>query len=111
MNADPTVVYAVDTMALRDMSFERWQGYTFWEPVGRQLASVSVPGDLRSFQTYTQAGLPKAPIASPSRASIQAAIDPDRRRNLLYFYSCPGEKKHIFARNLRQHERNIRSCQ
>jgi UPF0755 protein len=110
MNADPTVIYAVDTLALRDLPFERWPQYSFWQPVGRELAGVSVPGDLRSYQTYTQPGLPKAPIASPSRASVAAALSPNTRRGLLYFYACPGERTHQFARTLAQHQRNIQSC-
>jgi UPF0755 protein len=110
MNADPTVVYAVDTLALRERGFNTWKDYVFWTTVGRPLAEVTLPADLRSFQTYTQPGLPAWPIASPGLRSILAAIEPNTRRGLLYFYSCPGTDSHVFARNLRQHQRNIDNC-
>ena len=30
LNADPTVLYAVDTMHLRELPFEEWINYFFW---------------------------------------------------------------------------------
>jgi UPF0755 protein len=111
MNADPTVIYAVDTLGLRRTNVGRWQDFAFWTTVDEGLAEVRVPDDLRSFQTYVEPGLPDWPIASPSLASIEAVLSPDRRRGYLYFYACPGERKHVFARTLRQHERNIAACE
>ena len=110
MGADPTVVYAADTMELEDRDLSRWPEYLFWDTLGVDLNTVDVPPRLASFQTYRNPGLPDWPIATPTRASIEAALRPDRRKNRLYFYSCPGSDTHRFARNLRQHERNIRRC-
>lgn len=111
MNADPTVLYAVDTKGLRDIGFGKWQDFAFWTTVDESLAAISVPPDLRSFQTYVEPGLPDWPIATPSLESVQAVLAPDRRKDFLYFYACPGEKRHVFARTLAQHERNIARCQ
>lgn len=110
MNADPSVIYGVDSVALQERPFGRWQEYVFWMPVGQSLSQVSLPERLSSFQTYTQAGLPDWPIASPSRKSIEAVLEPNTKRGSLYFYSCPGSREHVFARNLEQHERNIAAC-
>jgi UPF0755 protein len=111
MQADPTVVYATDTMALDDLGVRRWPEYRFWDTLGvADLSTVDVPQSLQSFQTYQTAGLPDWPIASPTRKSLQAALDPDRRKRNLFFYACPGADTHTFARTARQHARNIASC-
>ncbi|MFO1538961.1 MAG: endolytic transglycosylase MltG [Chloroflexota bacterium] len=110
MNADPTVVYAVDTLALREKPLREWTRYLFWDTVGSALSGVVVPDDLASFQTYVNPGLPDGPIATPTRASFDAALDPDRAKKLLYFYACPGSDTHEFARTLAEHTANIASC-
>lgn len=110
MQADPTVVYAADTATLRDRPVGRWDEYLFWDTLGVPLVTVDVPNDLSSFQTYRNPGLPKWPITTPSRKSIQAAISPNRKKGFLFFVSCPGEDKHTFAKTQTQHERNVRKC-
>ena len=111
MQADPTVVYATDTMALEDRNLNRWPDYLFWDTLGvADLATVDVSPRLRSHQTYQNPGLPDWPIASPTRKSIEAALDPDRRKDLLFFYACPGSDTHTFARSAAQHARNIAKC-
>lgn len=110
MNADPTVVYAVDTLALRDTPLREWPRYLFWDTVGSALSGVVVPDDLASYQTYVNPGLPDGPIATPTRASFDAALDPDRAKKLLFFYACPGSDTHEFARTLAEHTANIASC-
>jgi UPF0755 protein len=111
MQADPTVVYATDTMALDDMRLNRWPEYLFWDTLGvSDLATVDVSQRLQSHQTYQDPGLPDWPIASPSRESIEAALDPDKRRRFMFFYACPGSDTHRFARNAAQHDRNIARC-
>ena len=42
LNADPTVTYATDTMALEDLPFEDWQEYFFWKVPPSPLADVQV---------------------------------------------------------------------
>jgi UPF0755 protein len=111
MQADPTVVYATDTMALDEMRVDRWPEYLFWDTLGvADLATVDVSQRLQSHQTYQNPGLPNWPIASPSRKSIQAALDPDKRKRYLFFYACPGADTHRFARTASQHARNIARC-
>jgi UPF0755 protein len=111
MQADPTVVYAADTMALEDLGVKQWPDYVFWDTLGRDLNTVQVPDSLSSFQTYLNPGLPDWPIVTPSRASLEAALEPNRKRDLLYFYACPGEETHTFARTQAQHLANIAKCQ
>jgi UPF0755 protein len=111
MQADPTVVYATDTMALKDLAMAKWPKYLFWDTLGvADLTTVNVSPDLQSMQTYQNPGLPDWPIATPTRESIQAALDPDRRKDLLFFYACPGADTHTFAKTAAQHSRNIAAC-
>jgi UPF0755 protein len=111
MQADPTVVYASDTMALRDLAMAKWPNYLFWDTLGvADLASVPVSPALQSHQTYVTPGLPDWPIATPTRASIEAVLDPDRRKDFLFFYACPGSDTHTFAKTAAQHSRNIAEC-
>jgi UPF0755 protein len=111
MQADPTVVYATDTMALDDLSLNKWPQYRFWDTLGvADLAAVDVRSGLRSHQTYQDPGLPDWPIATPTRESIEAALDPYTRKDLLFFYACPDSDVHSFARTAAQHDRNIAAC-
>lgn len=110
LNADPTVIYAADTLALEDLPLAEWPSYFFWAALDQSLAEVQVPARLASFQTYQNKGLPAWPIATPSVASVEAALEPDRRRGLLYFYACPGADTHRFAQTLEQQQRNIGRC-
>jgi UPF0755 protein len=110
LNADPTVTYATDTMALDDLPFDEWQDYFFWAVPAGPLADVQVDPSLQGFQTYQVAGLIPGPISTPSVASIDAALAPNQKRGYLYFVlipdTVPGE--HAFARTLAQHNENLR---
>jgi UPF0755 protein len=111
MQADPTVVYATDSMALDELALGKWPDYLFWDTLGvADLATVNVSPELQSHQTYQQPGLPDWPIATPTRASIEAALDPDTRKDFLFFYACPGSDTHTFAKTAAQHSRNIAQC-
>lgn len=111
LNADPTVVYATDTAELRKLDLTKWPNYLFWGLLGvPDLAQVTVPADLTGYQTYVNVGLPPGPIDSPSKASIQAAITPDTSGGYLFFYACPGDKNHKFAKTLAEQAHNIASC-
>jgi UPF0755 protein len=112
MQADPTVVYASDSMALADRALAKWPEYVFWDTLGvADLATVDVSSELQSHQTYQTPGLPDWPIATPTRESIEAALDPNTKAGLLYFYACPGSDTHTFARTAAKHSRNIAECQ
>jgi len=54
-----------------------------------------------AFNTYRHQGLPPAPIASPGKGAILAALDP-AKVNYLYFVSMDG-RRHFFSSTLEQH--------
>ncbi len=110
LNADPTVIYAVDTDKLRNLPFDQWSKYVFWTTTGQNLNTLAVPSDLQSYQTYQTPGLPAGPIASPSLASINAALSPDTKGSYLYFYACPSTKVTKFAKTSAQQQANVNSC-
>lgn len=111
MNAEPTVIYANDTMKLRDIAFDQWQKYSFWGLTGfADLNQLKVSPDLEPYQSWHTPGLPPTPIDSPALSSINAALSPDTKGGYLYFYACPGQKTHKFARTLAEQSRNIASC-
>jgi UPF0755 protein len=110
LNADPTVIYAVDTDKLRSLPFEKWNTYFFWTTTGQNLNTLTVPTELQSFQTYQQGGLPAWPIASPGLTSLQAALSPDTKGGYLYFYACPSTSITKFAKTIAQQTANINAC-
>jgi UPF0755 protein len=107
LNADPTVLYAVDTMKLRDLPFEEWQNYFFWSVPEGNLKDIAVTEDLLGYQTYQVRGLIPGPICTPTVASIDAAIAPDTEAGYLYFLAIPDESgQHVFAKTLAEHNAN-----
>ena len=107
LNADPTVTYAVDMMALRELAFDEWQNYFFWETPGGGLANVTVSEDLQGYQTYTNRGLIPGPICTPTVSSIDAALTPDTAAGYLYFLAIPdGSGTHAFAKTIAEHNAN-----
>jgi UPF0755 protein len=108
LNADPTVTYATDTMALADLPFDTWKDFFFWKVPPSPLAAVDVDEELQSFQTYQTRGLPAWPISTPSLKSIDAALAPDQEDGYLYFVKIPDTKTHAFAKTLAEHNANLR---
>jgi UPF0755 protein len=108
LNADPTVIYAWDTVKLRALPFSQWRDYSFWNVVGKPLATVKLPADLAGLQTYTRRGMVPGPICTPSLASIRAALSPDTEAGYLYFVAKgDGSRTHAFAKTLAEHEANL----
>ena len=109
LNADPTVFYAIDTLALAELPFDDWQQYAFWGPPGVPLADVEVPETLQGFQTYQTPGLVPWPICTPSLPSIDAALEPDTEDAFIYFLAIPdGGGAHAFAKTKVEHDENRR---
>ena len=88
LQCDPTVIYAL-------MLANRWNGN-----IRRDDLQIDSP-----YNTYRYPGLPPGPIASPGRASLEAAIRP-ADVPYLYFVSR-NDGSHVFARTLEEHNRNV----
>jgi UPF0755 protein len=88
MQCDPTVIYAL-------------------EREGRYTGNLTRE-DLRfdsPYNTYRYAGLPPGPIASPGRASLEAAASP-ADVPYIYFVSR-NDGSHVFSTTLDEHNRNV----
>jgi UPF0755 protein len=107
LNADPTVIYAADTVNLDEMPFEDWQLYVFWTVPETPLAQLELPEDLAGFNSYVIPGLPPGPIATPTIASIDAALAPNTEDKYIYFLAIPeGNGAHVFAKTKKEHDAN-----
>ena len=90
LQTDPTVIYGLG---------ERFDG---------NLRKVDLLRDT-PYNTYTRAGLPPTPIAMPSEAAIQAALNP-AKTDALYFVAR-GDGTHVFTNNLVAHNRAVNHYQ
>ena len=88
MQCDPTVIYAL----------ERAGRYT--GNLTREDLKFDSP-----YNTYRYAGLPPGPIASPGRASLEAAANPSDVP-YIYFVSR-NDGSHVFSTTLEEHNRNV----
>jgi UPF0755 protein len=92
LQCDPTVIYALDRLG-------RYTG---------NLTRDDLQFDSR-YNTYRYPGLPPGPIASPGRASLEAAAHP-ADADYLYFVSR-NDGSHAFASTLDEHNRNVQKYQ
>ncbi|MEO8208873.1 MAG: endolytic transglycosylase MltG [Chloroflexota bacterium] len=107
LNADPTVLYGADSVALRKTPIEEWVNYFFWSVPEGGLGNVDLPADLTGYQTYQNRGLIPGPICTPTVASIDAALEPNTADGYLYFLAIPdGSGQHVFAKTLAEHNAN-----
>ncbi|PKM76054.1 MAG: endolytic transglycosylase MltG [Firmicutes bacterium HGW-Firmicutes-15] len=53
------------------------------------------------YNTYRNVGLPPGPIASPGRAAIDAAINPEQHS--YYYYVAKGDNSHYFSSTYAEH--------
>jgi len=110
LNADPTVIYANDTVQLGDLALDIWPQFSFWNvPKAASMAAVEVPAALAGYQSYQVAGLPPGPICTPTVASIDAALEPNTKGGYLYFVAKnDGSRSHAFAKTEAQHLANLK---
>jgi UPF0755 protein len=92
LQCDPTVIYALVRAGRYDGNLHKGD-LSFESP----------------YNTYRYPGLPPGPIASPGRASLEAAASP-AATEYLYFVSR-NDGSHEFARTLEEHNRNVQKFQ
>jgi UPF0755 protein len=92
LQCDPTVIYALDRAGRYNGNLTR-EDLRFDSP----------------YNTYRFAGLPPGPIASPGRASLEAAARP-ADVPYIYFVSR-NDGSHAFATTLDEHNRNVQQYQ
>ncbi|MCC6480019.1 endolytic transglycosylase MltG [Sphingorhabdus sp.] len=88
LQADPTIIYPI----------------TRGKPLGRRIRQSEI-ASVNDYNTYSMVGLPKGPIANPSRAAIEAVLNPEKTRAL--FFVADGTGGHVFANTLEEHNANV----
>ncbi len=88
LQADPTIIYPI----------------TKGKPLGRRIRQSEI-ADVNDYNTYAMVGLPKGPIANPSRAAIEAVLNPLETKAL--FFVADGKGGHVFAETLQEHNANV----
>lgn len=88
LQADPTIIYPI----------------TKGKPLGRRIRQSEI-ADVNDYNTYAMVGLPKGPIANPSRAAIEAVLNPEATKAL--FFVADGKGGHVFADTLQEHNANV----
>ena len=88
LQADPTIIYPM----------------TKGKPLGRRIRQSEISA-VNDYNTYAMVGLPKGPIANPSRAAIEAVLNPAKTEAL--FFVADGKGGHVFANTLAEHNFNV----
>jgi UPF0755 protein len=89
LQSDPTIIYGL----------VGGKG-TLGRPISKSEIEQATP-----YNTYVIAGLPPGPISNPGRASLEAAANPARTREL--YFVADGTGGHAFAETYEQHQRNV----
>jgi UPF0755 protein len=89
LQSDPTIIYGL----------VGGKG-TLGRPIKRSEIMQPSP-----YNTYVVDGLPPGPIANPGRASLEAAANPARTRDL--FFVADGSGGHTFTETYDQHQKNV----
>ncbi len=89
LQSDPTIIYGL----------VGGKG-TLGRPIKRSEITQPSP-----YNTYVIEGLPPGPIANPGRASLEAAANPARTRDL--YFVADGTGGHAFTETYDQHQKNV----
>src|ERR1700756_2206431 len=89
LQSDPTIIYGL----------VGGKG-TLGRPIKRSEITQPSP-----YNTYVVDGLPPGPIANPGRASLEAAANPARTRDL--YFVADGTGGHAFTETYDQHQKNV----
>lgn len=89
LQSDPTIIYGL----------VGGKG-TLGRPILRSEIDQPTP-----YNTYQIDGLPPGPITNPGRASLEAAANPARTREL--YFVADGTGGHLFAETYEQHQKNV----
>jgi UPF0755 protein len=89
LQSDPTIIYGL----------VGGKG-TLGRPIKRSEITQPSP-----YNTYVIDGLPPGPIANPGRASLEAAANPARTRDL--FFVADGSGGHTFTETYDAHQKNV----
>jgi UPF0755 protein len=89
LQSDPTIIYGL----------VGGRG-TLGRPIKRSEITQPSP-----YNTYVVDGLPPGPISNPGRASLEAAANPARTRDL--FFVADGSGGHSFSDAYDQHQKNV----
>ena len=89
LESDPTVIYGIKN---------------FDGNLTRKHLSTHTP-----YNTYKIKGLPAGPIANPGRASLEAALYPER--SVFIYFVSKKDNTHYFSTNLKEHNQAVRKYQ
>jgi UPF0755 protein len=89
LQSDPTIIYGL----------VGGKG-TLGRPIMKSEITQPTP-----YNTYLIDGLPPGPITNPGRASLEAAANPARTREL--YFVADGTGGHTFAETYEQHQKNV----
>ena len=90
LQTDPTVIYGV--------------GESFDGNLTRKHLQTDTP-----YNSYTRAGLPPTPIATPSKAALQATLNPEKTP--YFYFVAMGDGRSYFSKNLNEHNNAVRKYQ
>ena len=93
LQADPTVLYGI------------------WVETGKYKKNITKK-DLRTpspYNTYTQSGLPKGPIANPGKEALLAALQPET--SPFYYFVSRNDGTHVFSEDYEAHKKAVSKYQ